>query len=456
MFSADDTVVAIATPPGRGGIGVVRVSGPQASSVAGVVLALGAPLRPRHATLTRVRHGGVDDARLSLGDQVVCTFFPGPHSFTGEDVVEMSAHGSPVVLQRLVAAAMNAGARLAQRGEFTLRAFVHGKVDLVQAEAIGDLVSAVTPEQARVAYEQLDGNLTRRLAVLHESLFDLITRLEASLDFPEEGFHFFESGEVADRLERLRLELEALLSDSRRGRTIREGATVVLAGRPNVGKSSLFNALVGHDRAIVTPVPGTTRDLVTEAVDIGGVAVTLVDTAGFRDIHDLVEGEGVRRGRESADAADLVLVVIDPTAPVTDDDRRVVEAAGAGHRVVVSSKADMPSLGEQGVAIDIATSAHTGEGLGALRSLIAATLTGQAPGLVTEPPALSNLRHIALLEGARTHVEAALTAVQRDAVPEEFLLTHLQAARSQFDDVVGRRTSDDVLTRIFSTFCIGK
>lgn len=454
MFSVDDTVVAIATPPGRGGIGVVRVSGTRATDVAASVLRLRRPLAPRLATLTGVRRdvssGGV------VGDQVIATFFPGPHSFTGEDVVEISAHGSPVVLRGIVEAAMAAGARLAHRGEFTLRAFVHGKVDLVQAEAIGDLVAALTPEQARVACEQLDGNLTRRLALLHEALFELITRLEASLDFPDEGYHFVKSGEVADRLASLLHELGVLLVHARRGRSIREGATVVLAGRPNVGKSSLFNALVGHDRAIVTPVPGTTRDMVTETLDVFGVAVTLVDTAGFRETDDLVEGEGVRRGVRSRDAADLVVVVIDPTAAMTDDDRRLLAATAAAPRVVVSSKADMAGRSECEVAVDLQTSARAGAGLPELRALIATALIGQEPGTTTESPALSNLRHIALLEEAKGHIQAAYTAVCRDAVPEEFLLTHLQAARGQFDEVVGRRTSDDVLDRIFSTFCVGK
>src|SRR4051812_45098304 len=326
-FSTQDTIVAIATPPGRGGIGIVRVSGPEARTVCESLITRRRALQPRHATLTNLRPmtrittglsapGGTyreDDAIVI--DQVVATLFPAPASYTGEDVVELSAHGSPVILHAIVSAAIGRGARLAEPGEFTLRAFLNGRIDLMQAEAVNDLIEAATPLQARAAFDQLDGTLTRAIAGIDAALFDLIARLEASVDFPEEGYHFVDPGALAQAIEDLLARTAALLGDARRGRLIREGLRIAIVGEPNVGKSSLFNALAGAARAIVTDVPGTTRDLVTEAVDIEGLRVTLVDTAGLRDTDDPVEVEGVARARQSMTAADLVLLVQDRSRP---------------------------------------------------------------------------------------------------------------------------------------------
>jgi tRNA modification GTPase len=452
VFSADDTVVAIATPPGRGGLGVVRISGPAARAIAGAVVEPNSTLAPRQATLTRLR-ATPGAASPGVGDHLIATFFPAPHSYTGQDVVELSAHGSPVVLEHIVRVAIEQGARLARPGEFTLRAFVGGKIDLVQAEAVGDLIAAVTPLQAQVAFEQLDGSLTRRIAALHEMLFDLIARLEASLDFPDEGYHFVDPGELVARVTGLVDEVDRLVGDGRRGRAIREGATVVVAGRPNVGKSSLFNSLVGHERAIVTDVPGTTRDMVSERIDIGGLAVTLVDTAGFRDTEDPVEKEGVHRAARSRAVADLTLVVLDSSEPMGDDDRRLLDETG-DRSLVVMNKCDRPGHPCAPVTNEHeVVSARTGEGLDRLRAAIGRRLGASAPG---DSPVVSNLRHLTLLQGAREQLDAVRRLVAAEAPPEEFVLTHLQAARGLFDDVVGTRTSDDVLDRIFSTFCIGK
>jgi tRNA modification GTPase len=315
MFSISDTIVAIATPPGRGGIGIVRLSGPEAAAIARALVVRQTDLRPRHATFTRLRgRGSSADGDAGSGatpqpltiDHAVVTYFPAPHSYTGEDVVELSAHGSPVVLRAVVEAAIAAGARLAEAGEFTLRAFLNGRIDLMQAEAVGDLIEAATPLQARAAFDQLDGTLTRAIADIDSMLFDLIARLEASVDFPEEGYHFVEPDALAGALDGLLVRTGALLADGRRGRLIREGFHAVVVGEPNVGKSSLFNALVGSARAIVTEMPGTTRDLVSEVVDLDGLRVTLVDTAGLRDAVDPVESEGVARSRQAVAAADLV------------------------------------------------------------------------------------------------------------------------------------------------------
>jgi tRNA modification GTPase len=449
MFATDDTIVAIATPAGRGALGVIRISGPRSRDVVHAFTTRKAALDPRHATLTRIR--GADEAAAVI-DRVIATYFPAPQSYTGQDVVELSAHGSPVVLRTIVHAALDAGARLARPGEFTLRAFLNGRLDLVQAEAVADLIAAATPLQARVACDQLEGTLTSRISALDAELFDLIARLEASLDFPDEGYHFIEADAVRGRVSAVAGGLDQLLGDARRGRLVREGATVVIAGRPNVGKSSLFNALAGSDRAIVTSVAGTTRDLITEPVDINGVAVTLVDTAGARDAKDVVEQEGVTRGRQARRVADLIVVVVDRSETLTADDRVLLDETSSQRRLVVANKSDLPDASQ--LAGAIAVSALRGEGLDTLRCAVARELTGDEPQ--RESPALTNLRHIALLEDARGCLARVTAALKEADVPEEFLLSDLQAARARFDEVVGVRTSDDVLNHIFEKFCIGK
>jgi tRNA modification GTPase len=443
VFSTDDAIVAIATPPGRGGIGVVRISGESSLDIASRVLKRATPLEPRHATFTRIRQT----------DEVVATYFPAPHSYTGEHVVEISAHGSPVVLQAIVSIAMAAGARLAEPGEFTLRAFLNGKRDLIQAEAVADLIDAATPLQARVAFDQLEGTLTERIAAIEGELFDLIARLEASLDFPDEGYHFIEPSEAARRIHCVAARIGEVLDGARAGRMIREGATVVIAGRPNVGKSSLFNRLAGTDRAIVTPVAGTTRDLVSESVDIEGLAVTLVDTAGWRETVDVVEREGVARSEKALDAADLLVLVLDGSEPVCPEDTELLARTADRPRVVAVNKNDLP-LNAAWDASAVRVSAKTASGVDDLRQAIARELTGRES--LRDTATVSNVRHIALLEEARAHLNAAADASGVDHAAEEFVLADLQAARAKLDEVVGARTTDDLLQHIFERFCIGK
>lgn len=451
MFSAADTIVAIATPAGRGGIGVVRLSGAASRDIAARILTRRTPLAPRYATLTRITLQ--TEGESGVGDEVIATFFPGPRSYTGDDVVEISAHGSPVILQAIVTAAATAGARAAQPGEFTLRAFLNGRIDLPQAEAVADLIESATPLQARAAFDQLQGTLTRRIAAIDGELFDLIARLEASLDFPDEGYHFVEPGELAARLTSVRDSVDALLADARRGRAIREGATVVIAGRPNVGKSSIFNKLLASDRAIVTAVPGTTRDLISETLDIEGLPIRLVDTAGDRDAEDVVEREGVARGSQARAVADLVLVVVDLSAMLTADDRRLLTAASNVPRVVIANKSDQTPAFDACEIGALAVSCKSGAGLDALRSAIVRALTGSEP--LREAPALSNARHIALLDDVRTHLTRARDAAG-EGTPEEFVAADLALARARFEEVVGTRSDEAVLRHIFERFCIGK
>jgi tRNA modification GTPase len=532
MFSTDDTIVAIATPPGRAGLGVIRVSGPDAQAVASRLLTRRDPLTARHATLSHVRDlttdergsdgegsrrsGGersesaqsglaVDgaatvDGKLPAGkfrdtaisgsersenaqseqaiDQVVATFFPRPHSYTGEDVVEIAAHGSPVLLERIVASALRAGARLAAPGEFTLRAFLHGRVDLVQAEAVADLIDAVTPAQARQAFDQLDGTLTRAMAQIGESLFDLVVKLEASLDFPDEGYHFIVPDEVSAALAVVHAQVGALLASARQGRVIREGRQVAIVGGTNVGKSSLFNAFVGTDRAIVTEIAGTTRDLLTERCDVGGIPITLVDTAGIRETEEIVEREGVQRARAAAQTADLVLVVIDRSRPLREQDRTYIDAAGS-RRLIVINKVDLPAAwsiddltspdgdraledraakegvarpsSELGPSLDV--SVRTGAGMDRLRETIATTLVGDER--LRDTVGVSNVRHIELLGRVSDAVQRAREGAAAGA-PEEFVLADIREAIEALEEITGKRSSDDVLQAIFSRFCIGK
>ena len=405
------------------------------------------PLEARRATFTRLIGKGT-----SVIDEVVVTYFPAPHSYTGEHVVEISAHGNPVVLRAIVGRALEAGARLAEPGEFTLRAFLNGKRDLIQAEAVADLIAAATPVQARVACDQLEGTLTQQIADIDAELFPLIARLEASLDFPDEGYHFIESDETGRRLGFVVRQLDHLLAGAGRGRLIREGATVVVVGRPNVGKSSIFNMLARADRAIVAEAAGTTRDLVSERVDIEGLEVTLVDTAGLREAADVVEREGIARAERAGDVADLLLLVLDGSEPLTPQDEQLLSGSVDRRRVVVANKSDL------GVALDretdVKVSARTGTGAEELRRMIVRQLTGDDS--LRDPAAISNLRHIQLLEQARTWLVSAQELVEAGDTPEEFVLADLQAARALLEEIVGTRTSEELLQHIFAKFCVGK
>jgi tRNA modification GTPase len=449
MFSTEDTIVAIATPPGRGGLGVVRLSGPAAVDISQALLRLDTPLQPRHATFAR-----------SQGDHVVATWFVAPHSYTGEDVVEISAHGSPIVLRQMLDQAMQGGARLAEPGEFTFRAFLNGRIDLVQAEAVADLIDAVTPLQARAAFDQLEGTLTERIAAIDADLFDLIARLEASLDFPDEGYHFVETGEAGAALRSIESKLAALLCEAKRGRLIREGARVAIVGKPNVGKSSLFNALLRAGRSIVTPIPGTTRDLITETADIGGLRLELIDTAGLRVTEDVVEVEGVDRARRAWTTADLALVVLDMSHPLEVADFDLLTDTASVPRVVVANKIDLtPAWSGAHLSFGVDhISSKSGEGLDDLQRRMRDALEGSSPSTQRDSAAVTNVRHAALLERARHSLRRAAEAVENPAGPvaEEFVLTDLQEARAALEEVTGKRTSEDVLRHIFSRFCIGK
>ena len=435
----------------------MRLSGPEAVRVAQALSNRAEPFEPRRATLVRILGAAGDGVvRGAAIDRAIVTFFPAPQSYTGEDVAEISAHGSPVLLREIVACAMRAGARLAQPGEFTLRAFLNGRLDLVQAEAVRDLVDAVTPRQARAAFDQLEGTLTRAIGEIDRALFELTARLEASLDFPGEGYHFVEPGAAAAELRVVGARLADLLADAERGRLVREGVQIVIAGRPNTGKSSLFNRLAGASRAIVTDVPGTTRDLVSEVVDIDGVPVTLIDTAGLRAAPaDAIEAEGIARAAAARRIAALTLVVLDRSEALTSDDRLLIADRSAAARVIVANKTDLPAAWDSGTCGEavIEVSAATGDGLPELRRALVGARDSREP--LRDAPAITNVRHVDLLNRARAAIDRAADAAAA-GVPEEFVLADANDARGLLEEVTGARTPDDVLAAIFDRFCVGK
>jgi tRNA modification GTPase len=454
---ATETIAAVSTPPGRGGIGIVRLSGPLAPSIATQLVRLRHPLEHGHARLADVLDS--DDAGARI-DEALVTFFAAPNSYTGEDLVEIAAHGSPVVLEFLLRHALELGARLAEPGEFTQRAFLSGRIDLTQAEAIRDLIEAQTLTQARQAASQMGGALSGRAAPVKQSLVELIALLEAGIDFGEDDVDVTPQKEIARRIDALTPPLAALEVSFARGRIVHDGLSLALVGRPNVGKSSLFNRLVERDRAIVTATPGTTRDTVTERISLGGIPLDLVDTAGLREKtrESIEEAEqiGMRRSREALADAALVLVVLDATQQVNDEERELLAAVAGRPAIAVLNKCDLVNSGgmaeEAGGIPAMATSALTGEGIPALRERILTLATG---GTAAEPGMLTNIRqHQAIATALGALADAA--KANDGGIPHEMILLDLYRAVWALDSLTGQTTPDDILNLIFSTFCIGK
>jgi len=480
LLNLDDTIVAIATPPGRGGIGVVRLAGPEARAIAMPMLRLKYDLEPGRAVFGELIEASDSDAPAASGmnisiaadsstqpdgrgrpsphdsriDEVVVTYFAKPHSYTTDDVIEISAHGSPVVLRHIVEIALARGARLAEPGEFTMRAFLNGRIDLTQAEAVRDLIESQTLYQAKVAAQQLEGALSRRLQPIKQKLVELIALLEAGIDFAEDDVSVLPGKQILDHLQPIRAPLEELARSFAYGKIVHEGLTLAIVGRPNVGKSSLFNRLVERERAIVTAMPGTTRDLVTETVSLGGIPLKMVDTAGIRRALDEAESIGIKKSMEALADADLVLVVLDASQPVSSEDEELLQQVEQRNAIAVLNKADLgvvPALPAKNV---VRTSALTGEGIEELRAVILRAVTGDS-GSSTESGFLTNARHQALVNDSLTGLTAAEAAVP-NRVPHEMLLLDLYSALRPLDEITGATTTDDILNVIFSRFCIGK
>ena len=447
-MASNDTIAAIATPPGAGGVGIVRVSGPRACAIA--VALTGKNPRPRKVYFCAFR-----DAEGAVLDRGIALFFATPRSFTGEDVLELHAHGSPVVLSLLLRCVCELGARPARAGEFSERAFLNGKLDLFQAEAVADLIAAGSEASARAALRSLEGDFSRSVHALFEALVNLRAWLEAALDFPEEEIDFLSAPQLSEGSHRLDAQLADLLAATRRGVVLRDGLHVVIVGRPNAGKSSLLNALAQSERAIVTDIAGTTRDVLRETVNLDGIALTLADTAGLRESADMVEAEGMRRARAELRRADVAILVTESVH--VESDLALLDACAPGAvRIVVRNKidlsgemsrADMQANGE----IHIRLSARTGEGLALLREELK-RLAGQGDG--THGAFSARARHVQALETVAVHLHAAKEHLERRT--GELAAEELRQAQRALGEITGQFSSDDLLGKIFSTFCIGK
>jgi tRNA modification GTPase len=459
-----DTIAAISTPPGRGGIGIVRLSGPDSASITAQLVRLPQPLDPGRARLAEVLDESCDQQDQQI-DEAMVTLFAAPNSYTGDDLVEIAAHGSPVVLDLLLRRALALGARLAEPGEFTQRAFLSGKLDLTQAEAVRDLIEAQTLTQARQAASQMGGALSRRVAPIKQTLVELIALLEAGIDFAEDDIDVTPQAEIARRINELLPPILALENSFARGRIVHDGLTMAIVGRPNAGKSSLFNRLVERDRAIVTAIPGTTRDLVTERISLDGIPLELVDTAGIRDTLEEIEQLGIERSRQALADAAIVLIVLDATQPLNKEERSLLAAVQDRCALVAINKSDLAAdiqgqtvLHTDESAADefhlpaVPTSALTGDGIATLRERILKLATG---GAAAEPGLLTNLRQQQAIVATRTALLDSGRA-NETGIPHEMILLDLYRALWALDSLTGQTTPDDILNLIFSTFCIGK
>lgn len=443
-----DTIVAISTPAGRGGLGIVRLSGGNSRQIAESILKL--PKAHEWRSWSAVRASLLDSSGHTI-DHVVITFFESPRSYTVEDVVEIACHGSPIVLRHCLDRACSAGARLAEPGEFTLRAYLNGRLDLPQAEAVRNLIESTTLYQARVAAQQVEGSVSRRIAPLKEHLVELISLLEAGIDFAEDDVSVAPAAEILRRLVPIQQALDALVRSFSFGKLVHSGFALAIVGRPNVGKSSLFNSLLQQDRAIVTDTPGTTRDSVSETASVGGIPVRFVDTAGIRAGQDLVETLGIERSYQAIADADLTLVVVDGSVMLDSEDQGIIDRAQRhGRHLVVANKADLGCVFDCAVCV----SALTGEGIENLRAQILATISPEG-AFSQEDGFITNLRHEQLLRKSVAALEQASNAA-RNSIPHEMLLLDLYEALRPIDAITGATTADDILNRIFATFCIGK
>ena len=442
-----DLIAAIATAPGRGGIGVVRLSGPNLAPLA-------ARICGREPQARLARFARFHDASGGLIDEGLLLYFPAPHSFTGEDVIELQGHGGPVVMQMLLARCLELGARLAEPGEFTRRAFLNGKLDLAQAESVADLIEASTAAAARSAVRSLTGSFSTEVRGLCDRLIDLRMLVEATLDFPDEDVDFLIEAKAFERIEAIALELTAILDRARQGSLLRNGLHVVLVGQPNVGKSSLLNRLAGEERAIVTDIAGTTRDALRETIQIEGIPLHITDTAGLRETTDEVEKIGIARTWQEIERADVIVRLVDVRAGLTDADAAIDARLPAGvERITVFNKVDLqarqPERIEADGAVGIYLSAKAGQGVELLRAELLRVAGWHRHG---EDVILARERHLIALREAQARVHAALEA--RQAL--ELMAEELRLAQEAVNEITGEFTPDDLLGVIFSRFCIGK
>lgn len=456
MYSLDDTIAAISTPIGEGGIGIVRMSGPEVLPIVEKIFAWGRGKRPGALRSFRLHYGHIFDPESGeVIDEVLVSYMRAPHTYTRQDVVEINCHGGIVPLRRVLELVLREGARLASPGEMTLRAFLNGRIDLAQAEAVLDIVRARTEDSLRVALCQLEGHLSGEIHAIRARLLEVLAYLEASIDFVEDEIPF---RDIVPDLEEATIRLQKLLSEADRGLIYRQGVRTAIIGRPNVGKSSLLNALLRTSRAIVTPIPGTTRDTLEETLNLRGVPLVLVDTAGIAATDDLVERLGIERSRQALSQADLALMVVDGSEPLAEADREIAALIGDKAAILVINKIDLPRA-LNGVdflphAPRVEISALRGDGLDALEESILERIFG-GEVWASEAPLVSNPRHKSALHRALEHVQAARRA-HREELPDDFITIDLRAAVNALGEITGETVREDLLETIFANFCIGK
>lgn len=447
-----DTIAAIATPSGRGGIGIVRISGKNLQQIAQVIL--GTLPKKRHASLSKFR-----DETGSIIDQGVAIFYPSPHSYTGEDVLELQGHGGPAVMNMLLSSCLSAGARLAQPGEFTLRAFLNNKLDLAQAESVADVIDASTGEAVRCAMRSLQGEFSTAIHALTQALIDLRLVVEAALDFPEEETGYLQQADVYNKLKDIQSQLEHVFTSARQGSLLREGVHVVLVGPPNVGKSSLMNRLAREEVAIVTETPGTTRDTIRETIQIEGVPLHLIDTAGLRETGDEVEKIGIARAWAAIEKGGLVLLLTDSRLGLTAGDQGILARLPAGVPLIrVFNKIDLlkeaPRIKEEKDKFEIYLSAKTGAGIDLLRQQLL-KIIGWRQHSACEGLFMARRRHLWALAEAKRHLERAIKMTE-EKTQSELLAEELRLVQQTLSSITGEFSADDLLGEIFSRFCIGK
>lgn len=450
MGASQETVAAVATPPGRGGIGIVRISGPLVTNIARAVLGVTPPPRQAiHRTFTGADGEAIDDG--------IALFFPGPNSFTGEDVLELQGHGGPVVMDMLLGRILELGARSARPGEFSQRAFLNDKIDLAQAEAIADLIDCTSVQAVRSARGSLQGHFSQCIESLVAHIVDLRTYVEASIDFPDEEVDFLSDGQVQRRLEAIQRDLGDTFASAQQGCLLKEGLTIVIAGRPNVGKSSLLNQLTGRESAIVTDVPGTTRDLLREYIQIDGIPLHVVDTAGLRPTDDTIERLGIERAWDAINAADVILLVLDDRVGITGPEETLLgQFRAEPPPIIVRNKIDLshaaPTLGRGRFGLEVGVSAKTGAGIELLKQQLKDAV---GYSQTTEGSFMARRRHLEALSDARAALDSAASQLSGEPAGE-LLAEDLQQAHRALGEITGEFSTDDLLGRIFSSFCIGK
>ncbi|TNF54248.1 tRNA uridine-5-carboxymethylaminomethyl(34) synthesis GTPase MnmE [bacterium] len=459
-----DTIAAISTPIGHSGIGIVRLSGKDAIPITGSIFISPKKRHLRQARSHSILYGHIIDSNQKIIDEVLVSVMKAPQTYTKEDIVEINCHGGPLPLRKILELVLKAGARLAQPGEFTQRAFIHGRIDLAQAEAVLDIINAMTEESQRIAVEQLRGSLSQTLIPLREELLQLTAYVEACIDFPEEDISLPSLRDMKQRASKIKGSLENFINSSRYGIILREGIKTAIVGKPNVGKSSLLNALLEHDRAIVTEMPGTTRDVIEEYLNIQGIPVKIMDTAGIREVKNIAEKEGVKRSLKAMKDADLVIIVLDGSKGMSGADRELIENSKSlrgsqsqrKNIIIVINKTDLPQKIKMKKDMQtVKVSALKRTGLETLKSRIAETvLNGKSPGL-SETGIVTNVRHVHALEKTLSSMNSFICEVGKKTSPE-FLAVDLREALEALGEILGITTPDDILDTIFSNFCIGK